>query len=45
MEKVWCGARSKAIKGANTLFAQDGSSNAIIYTHADILRKNETEEI
>jgi len=45
MEKVWCGARSKAIKGANTLFAQDGNSNAIIYTRADILRKNETEEI
>ena len=45
MEKVWCGTRGKAIKGANTLFAQDGDSNAIIYTRADILRKNETEEI
>lgn len=45
MEKVWCGARSKAIKGANTLFAQDSDSNAIIYTRADILRKNETKEI
>lgn len=45
MEKVWCGARSKAIKGANTIFAQDGNSNAIIYTRADILRKNEAEEI
>jgi transposase len=45
MEKVWCGARSKAIKGVNTMFAQDSDSNAIIYTHADILRKNETEEI
>lgn len=45
MEKVWCGVRSKAIKGANTLFAQDSDSNAIIYTRADILRKNETKEI
>ena len=45
MEKVWCGSRSKAMKGANTLFAQDASSNAIIYTRADILRKNETTEI
>lgn len=45
MEKVWCGSRSKAIKGANTIFAQDGESNAIIYTRADILRKNEANEI
>ena len=45
MEKVWCGSRSKAMKGANTLFAQDGRSNAIIYTRADILHKNETDEI
>ena len=45
MEKVWCGARSKAIKGANTLFAQDSSSNTIVYTCADILRKNEAREI
>lgn len=45
MEKVWCGSRSKAIKGANTIFAQDSESNAIIYTRADILRKNEANEI
>lgn len=45
MERVWCGARSKAMKGANTLFAQDSESNAIIYTRADILRKDETNEI
>jgi len=45
MEKVWCGSRGKAMKGANTLFAQDGQSNVIIYTRADILHKNETEEI
>ena len=45
MEKVWCGARGKAIKGANTIFAQDSESNAILYTHADILRKDEAGEI
>jgi Transposase DDE domain len=45
MEKVWCGARGKAIKGANTIFAQDSESNAILYTHADILRKDEAKEI
>jgi len=45
MEKVWCGARGKAIKGANTIFAQDGESNTILYTRADILRKDESKEI
>ncbi len=45
MEKVWCGARGKAMKGANTLLAQDGQSNAILYTHADILRKNEAKAV
>lgn len=45
MEKVWCGSRGKSIKGANTIFAQDGQSDIILYTKADILRKNETREI
>lgn len=45
MEKVWCGSRGKAMKGANTVFAQDGKSNVILYTRADILRKEESEEI
>jgi hypothetical protein len=45
MEKVWCGTRGKALKGANTLFAQDNQSNAILYTHADILHKDEAKEI
>ena len=45
MEKVWCGARGKTLKGANTLLAQDGNSNVVLYTKADILRKNETQEI
>jgi hypothetical protein len=45
MERVWCGARGKTMKGAHTIFAQDSQSNVIIYTRADILRKEESEEI
>ena len=45
MEKVWCGARNKAMRGANTVFAQDGASNVIMYTKTDILRDEETEEV
>jgi len=45
MEKVWCGARGKTMKGANTVFAQDSMSNAIMYTRSDILRSEEAEEV
>lgn len=45
MEKVWCGTRNKAMKGANTFFAQDAESKTILYANADILRKEETDEI
>jgi transposase len=45
MEKVWAGARHKALKGANTLLAQDAVSNVILYTQADVLRKDEAREI
>jgi transposase len=45
MEKVWCGAKGKTIKGANTVFAQDSQSNTILYTRADILRREEAREI
>lgn len=45
MEKVWCGSRGKTMKGAHTLFAQDAQSNGIVYTKADILRKEGSEEI
>ena len=45
MEKIWCGARGETMKGANTVFAQDSHSNAILYTRADILRKEEAKEI
>ena len=45
MEKVWCGARGKTMKGANTVFAQDSVNNIILYTRSDILRKEECEEV
>ena len=45
MEKVWCGARGKTMKGANTVFVQDSHSNTILYTRADILRNEEAEEV
>jgi len=45
MEKVWCGAKHQVLKGANTVFAQDNNSNAIVYTRADILRRDETKEV
>jgi hypothetical protein len=45
MEKVWCGARNKAMKGANTFFAQDGETNVLLYANADVLRKDSKTEI
>lgn len=45
MEKVWCGARNKTMKGADTVIAQDANSNMILYTRADILRKEESQEV
>jgi hypothetical protein len=45
MENVWCGSKGKAMKGANTFFAADGQSNAILYTNADVLRKEGSGEI
>lgn len=45
MEKVWCGAKHKAMKGANTVLAQDSKSNLILYARADILRKEESQEV
>jgi hypothetical protein len=45
MEKVWCGTRGKALKGANTFFAQDGENDSLIYTRADIKRSESSEEI
>jgi len=45
MEKVWCGARHKAMKGANTFFAQDGQTKVLLYTNADVRRKEGAREI
>jgi transposase len=45
MEQVWCGSRNKAMKGANTFFAQDGESNSLLYANADVFRKEGAKEI
>lgn len=45
MEKIWCGARGKSLKGANTFFAQDGRNDLLLYTRADIKRSESSEEI
>jgi len=45
MEKVWCGARNKAMKGANTFFAQDAKTKALLYANADVLKKEGSAEI
>ena len=45
LEKHWAGARNKAMKGALTLFAQDGDSKLILYTDADIKRSESDDQI
>jgi len=45
MEKVWCGARNKAMKGVNSFFAQDGQTNVLLYANADVLRKDGSSQI
>ncbi len=45
MEKIWCGAKGKTMKGATTVIVQDGESNAILYTRADFWRKEEAQEV
>jgi hypothetical protein len=45
MEKLWCGARNKALKAANTFFAQDARTHALLYANADVLRKEAAREI
>ena len=45
MEKVWCGARNKALKGANTFFASDAETNALLYANADVLRSESSGEV
>jgi hypothetical protein len=45
MERHWAGARSKRMKGALTLFAQDSESKLILYTHADIRRSESDDQV
>jgi len=45
MEKLWCGARGKTLKGANAFFAQDGESDLLLYANSDIKRKESSLEI
>jgi len=45
LEEHWAGARNKTMKGALTLFAQDAASKLILYTAADILRKEADDQV
>ncbi|GBE31338.1 transposase DDE domain protein [bacterium BMS3Bbin05] len=45
LEEHWAGARNKRMKGALTLFAQDGESKLILYTDADIRRSDSDDQV
>ncbi len=45
LETHWAGARGKRMKAALTLFAQDADSRLILYTAADIKRKEADEQV
>jgi len=45
LEEHWAGARGKRMKGALTLFAQDGESKLILYTNADIKRNESDDQV
>lgn len=45
LQEHWAGARNKRIKGALTLFAQDGESKLILYTNADIKRSESDDQV
>lgn len=45
LEEHWAGARNKRMKGALTLFAQDGESKLILYTGADIKRSESDDQV
>jgi transposase len=45
LEEHWAGARNKRMKGALTLFAQDGESKLILYTDADIKRSESDDQV
>ena len=45
LQEHWAGAKGKRMKGALTLFAQDASSKLVLYTAADILKKEASEQV
>jgi transposase len=45
LQEHWAGARSKRMKGALTLFAQDAASKLILYTAADIQREEADDQV
>jgi transposase len=45
LDEHWAGARNKRMKGALTLFTQDAGSKLILYTAADIQRKEADEQV
>ena len=45
LKEHWAGARSKRMKGALTLFAQDATSKLILYTAADIKRDEADDQV
>jgi transposase len=45
LQEHWAGARNKRMKGALTLFAQDGGSRLVLYTDADIRRSESDDQV
>jgi hypothetical protein len=45
LDKHWVGARNKGIKSALTLFTQDCTSKLILYTQADIRRREADDQV
>jgi hypothetical protein len=45
LDEHWAGARNKTMKGALTLFTQDAGSKLILYTAADIQRKEADDQV
>jgi len=45
LQRHWAGARSRRMKGALTLFAQDAGSKLILYTASDILREEANDQV
>jgi hypothetical protein len=45
LDKHWVGARNKGIKSALTLFTQDCTSKLIVYTQADIRRREADDQV